>query len=192
MRKLIYFSMVSLDGFIARTNGDLDWVIIDEELHRFVNDQQKALGAYLYGRRMYDLMSAAWPPLDSDPSAPDYIQEFSRIWKQMPKVVFSKTLERVEWNAKLVRGDVAAEIKSLEAEPGGPLEVGGAGLAATIMRLGLIDEYQIFLNPVVLGNGIRLFPPLDRSTPLRLAETRAFGSGVVFLRYERVGEGQGV
>ncbi len=192
MRKLIYFSMVSLDGFIARPNGDLDWVFIDEELHRYVNEQQRMLGAYLYGRRMYDLMAADWPRLAGDPSAPGYIAEFAAIWKRMPKVVFSQTLERVEWNARLVRGHPAEEVAKLKAEPGNDLEVGGAGLAGTLIGRGLVDEYQLFVNPVVLGSGIRLFPPLERTIDLQLLDTRSFGSGVIYLRYGRAGEGQHV
>ncbi len=192
MRKLIYFSMVSLDGFIARPNGDLDWVIIDEELHRYVNEQQAALGAYLYGRRMYDLMAAYWPRLDGDPSAPGYIADFAAIWKRMPKVVFSQTLERVEWNARLVRGHPAEEIAKLKAEPGNDLEVGGAALAGTLIGHGLVDEYQLFVNPVVLGSGIRLFPPLERTIDLQLLDTRSFSSGVIYLRYGRASEGQHV
>lgn len=185
MRKLVYFSMVSLDGFVARPNGDLDWVMVDEEVHTFVNERQAELGGYLYGRRMYELMADYWPTADQDPSAPGYITEFSRIWKKMPKVVFSRTLEHVAWNSRLVKGDVGEEIARLKAEPGKHLEVGGAELAGTVMRLGLVDEYELFVNPVVLGSGIRAFPSLDHSTDLKLVETRTFGSGVVFLRYER-------
>ncbi len=192
MRKLIYFSMISLDGFIARPNGDLDWVIVDEEVHKYVNRQQAALGAYLYGRRMYELMADFWPTADEDPSAPQYIAEFAGIWREMPKVVFSRTLEHVDWNARLVQGDAAEEIGKLKAEPGRPLEVGGADLAGTVMQLDLVDEYHLFVNPVILGTGIRPFPSVDRSTNLTLVETRSFTSGVVFLRYERAGAGQGV
>lgn len=192
MRKVIYFAMVSLDGFIARPNGDLDWVIVDEELHRYINDQQEALGTFLYGRRMYDLMAAAWPPVDEDPSAPDYMAEFSRIWKKMPKVVFSHSLERVEWNSRLVRGDAAEEVARLKGEPGKDLEVGGADLAGSLIKLGLVDEYQLFVNPVVLGRGTPLFPAMDRTIDLKLVEARRFGSGVVFLRYERADEAQHV
>src|SRR5512144_1980453 len=137
MRKLIYFSMVSLDGFIARADGALDWVIIDEELHKYVNDQQRELGAYLYGRRMYELMADFWPTGDADPSAPDYVAAFARIWREMPKIVFSKTLDDVGWNSSLVRGDVSGQIGRLKAEPGKDLEVGGAWLTGSLMQLGL-------------------------------------------------------
>ncbi len=101
MRKPIYFAMISLDGYIARPDGSLDWVIADEQLHRFINDRQAALGGYVYGRRMYELMAAAWPPLDEDPTAPDYIADFARLWQAKPKIVFSQSLQHVEWNARL-------------------------------------------------------------------------------------------
>jgi dihydrofolate reductase len=187
MRRVIYLAMVSLDGYIARPDGALDWVIIDEELHTYVNEQQREIGAYLYGRRMYELMAQDWPKAADDPTAPGYILEFARIWKQMPKIVFSKTLTHVEWNATLVRGDVADEIARLKAQPGEDLEVSGAGVAGTLMRHGLIDDYQLFVNPVVLGSGVRPFPASDEALKLRLIETRAFRSGVVYLRYQRTG-----
>ncbi|MBZ0304303.1 MAG: dihydrofolate reductase family protein [Anaerolineae bacterium] len=183
MPNLIYSIMTSLDGYIAGPNDELGWAIIDEELHQFVNDQQQAIGLYLYGRRMYDLMAGFWPTGDSDPTAPAYIVEFARIWKAMPKVVFSKTLEQVAWNARLVREDAVGEVSRLKAQPGKDLEVGGADFAATLMQSGLIDRYQLFVHPVILGRGKPVFPlPLERLN-LRLIETRTFGSGVVFLDY---------
>jgi dihydrofolate reductase len=184
MRRVIYLAMVSLDGFIARPDGALDWVIIDEELHTYVNDQQSEIGAYVYGRRMYEIMAKDWPKAADDPSAPEYILEFARIWKQMPKIVFSKTLAHVEWNATLVRGDIGDEIARLKQGSGKDLEVGGAGVAGNLMQLGMIDEYQLYVNPIVLGSGVRPFPAFDEELKLKLVETRTFGSGVVFLRYQ--------
>lgn len=185
MTKLIYSYMVSLDGFIETPERSLDWVIIDEELHRYINDEQSTIGAYLYGRRMYELMAGFWPTADTNPAYPGYIAEYARIWKQMPKIVFSKTLERVGPNTRLVRDDLAGEIARLKAQPGQDLDLGGAELAANFMRLGLIDEYQLFVQPVILGSGTRMFPALEKPTQLRLAETHAFTSGVVMLRYQR-------
>jgi dihydrofolate reductase len=190
MRKVIYSMMVSLDGFIEGPNRELDWHIIDEELHTYINDQQSATGAYLYGRRMYENMTAYWPTADTDPSNPAYVLEFARIWKNMPKIVFSKTLERVEGNARLVREDAAEEVGKLKEEPGKDLSVGGAGLASTLVQHDLIDEYQLFVQPVILGRGTPFFPMLDRPIELRLVETRTFGSGVIYLRYRRADEGQ--
>jgi dihydrofolate reductase len=183
MRRVIYGMMVSLDGFVETPNREIDWIVIDEELHKYVNDQESAVDTYLYGRRMYQLMADFWPTADADPEAPDYIVEYSHIWKKMPKVVFSNTLEQVGWNARLVRDDVAGEIAKLKAQPGKDLEVGGAELASTVMRLGLIDEYWLYVQPVLLGAGRRMFPQLEGSINLRLVETRTFSSGVVLLHY---------
>ena len=185
MRKLIYFTMTSLDGFIDKPDRNLDWVIIDEELHTYVNNLEREIGAYLYGRRMYELMQAYWPTADTQSSLAVEV-EFSRIWKGIPKIVFSKTLDRVEGNARLVREDAVAEVIRLKEQPGKDLEVGGAVLASTLMRSGLIDEYRLFIQPVLLGAGTPMFPALEAVTKLRLVEIHTFTSGVVFLRYQRV------
>jgi dihydrofolate reductase len=185
MRNLIYSMSVSLDGFIAGPGDDIDWSAPDEELHRFHNQQIRELGAHLLGRRLYEVM-LYWETADKNPSAPDFAIEFARIWKDLPKVVFSKTLEKVEGNATLVKGGVAEEVARLKEQPGKDLAVGGAGLASTLMKLGLIDEYRLFVSPVVLGAGTPYFPPLDQRINLELVETRTFGSRVVYLRYRRV------
>jgi dihydrofolate reductase len=185
MRKLIYLMMVSLDGYVEDQNHSLEWVLIDRELHKYVNDQQAEVDTYLYGRGMYETMSAFWPVEGLNPSNPDFVLEFAQIWIDMPKVVFSKTLENVDWNSRLVRGDAAAEVARLKAQPGKALGVGGATLAADLVRQDLVDEYYLFLNPVILGGGKRYFPQLDRPLNLKLVETHTFGSGVVFVRYLR-------
>ncbi len=184
MRKLIYSMGVSLDGFIAGRDGEIDWSAPDEELHRFHNQQTREIGAHLYGRRLYEVMTY-WETAGEQPSAPDYELEFARIWKDMPKIVFSKTLETVEGNARLVRDGVAAEVAELKEQPGRDLAVGGAGLASTLIRLNLIDEYRLFVSPVVLGGGTPYFPALDERINLELVETRTFGSRVVYVRYRR-------
>ena len=185
MREVIYSLMVSLDGYIESPQKSLDWVIVDEELHTYFNDQESNIDTHLYGRRMYEVMVAGWPTADQDPSAPQYIIDFARTWRAMPKVVFSTTLERVEWNARLVRENVAEEVKRLKAQPGKNMGLGGAGIAKTLMEHDLIDEYRLILQPVVLGGGTPMFPALDSPLNLRLVETRAFASGVVLLRYRR-------
>jgi dihydrofolate reductase len=189
MRKVIYSPFVSLDGMIEGPNRELDWHIIDEELHRFVNEQQSAVDTHLYGRRMYEAM-VYWETADQDPSQPEYVLEFARIWKQMRKIVFSRTLEQVQGNARLVRDNVAEEITKLKAQPGKDMVVGGANIASSLMRLGLIDEYRLFIHPVVLGSGTPMFPALGDKIKLRLVETRTFGFGVVYLCYQRADEGQ--
>jgi dihydrofolate reductase len=187
MRKLIYSMSVSLDGFVETPRREIDWVIVDEELHTFFNAQAREIGAFLYGRRMYELMVDFWPTADAASSQLDYIVEYAHIWKDMPKVVFSKTLDKVGWNSRLVRDDHAKEIAELKAQPGRDLSVGGPTLASTFIQLGLIDEYQLFVNPVVLGSGMPFFPPLDKPVNLHLVESRTFTSGVVYLRYQSGG-----
>jgi dihydrofolate reductase len=184
MRKLIYSMSVSLDGFIETPTRSIDWVTIDEEIHTFFNDQARDHGVFLYGRRLYELMAAYWPTADLNPSAPAFEVDFARIWRDKPKIVFSKTLDKVEWNSRLVRDNVVEEIIRLKAQPGQDLEIGGPTLAASVMPLGLIDEYQLVVNPVVLGGGTPFFPTLSNPINLRLVETRTFKAGVVLLSYQ--------
>ena len=185
MRNLIYSMTVSLDGFIAGPDGDIDWSAPDEELHRFHNQRVREDGAHLYGRRLYEVMTY-WETVDESSDVPEHVLEFARIWKATPKIVFSKTLEKVEGNARLVRDGVAEEVAKLKEQPGKDLAVGGAGLASTCMELGLIDECRLFVSPVVLGGGTPYFPPLDERINLELVETRTFGSRVIYGRYQRV------
>ena len=185
MSKLIYSMTVSLDGFIAGPDGEIDWSAPDEELHRFHNQRVREVGVQLCGRRLYEEM-LYWETADQNPSATEYVLEFARIWKDLPKIVFSRTLETVEGNARLASGGVAEEVGRLKEEPGKDLAVGGAGLASTCIELGLVDEYQLFVSPVVLGGGTPFFPPLEERIELELVETRTFGSRIVYLRYRRV------
>jgi dihydrofolate reductase len=182
MRKLIYSMTVSLDGFISGPGGEIDWSPPDEELHRFHNQRTREIGAHLLGRRLYEEM-LYWETADQDPSAPEHVLEFARIWKELPKIVFSSTLEKVEGNARLVREGAAEEVAKLKQQPGKDLGVGGAGLASTFIELGLVDEYRPFVSPVVLGGGTPFFPALEERIDLELVETRTFGSRVVYLRY---------
>jgi dihydrofolate reductase len=176
---------VSLDGFIAGPNGEIDWSAPDEELHRFHNDQTRELGAHLCGRGLYEEMKY-WETADQDPSAGEVELEFARIWQALPKIVFSTTLETVEGNTTLATRGIAEEVAALTAQPGEDVAVGGAGLASAFTQLGLIDEYRLFVSPVVLGGGTPFFPPLDERIALELVETRSFASRVVYLRYRRV------
>ena len=182
MRKLIYLMNVSLDGFIEGPNRELDWTHVDEESMSLFNDQQRGMDTLLYGRRLYEVMTY-WETAEADPSISEVEREFARIWKNSTKLVFSKTLKQVQGNARLVKGDIAAEITKLKQQPGKDLEIGGPNLASTVMQLGLIDEFRLVVHPVVLGSGTRFFPALADKIDLRLVETRAFGSGVVYLRY---------
>jgi dihydrofolate reductase len=184
MSKLIYSMTVSLDGFIAGPGGEIDWTAPDEELHQFHNDQVRELGGHLLGRRLYETM-VYWETVEQDPSLPDVMADFAPIWLALPKVVFSSTLKRVEGNARLASGDVAGEVARLKEDPGGDLGVGGAGLASALMALDLIDEYRLFVLPIVLGGGTPYFPPLESRIDLDLLETRTFGGRAVYLRYAR-------
>ena len=185
MRRVIYSMGVSLDGFIAGPDGDIGWSAPDEELHRFHNEQARELGAHFCGRRLYEAM-LPWETVERSPSAGEPELEFAGIWKALPKIVFSGTLEKVEGNARLATDGVAEEVARLKAQPGKDLAVGGAGLASAFAEMGLIDEYRLFVSPVVLGGGTPYFPALDERIELELVETRTFGSRVVYLRYRRV------
>jgi dihydrofolate reductase len=184
MRKIILMMSVSIDGFFEGPNRELDWHMVDDELHRHFNEELGAMGAFLDGRVTYELMAEFWPTADADPESTPTMVEFARIWRDMPKLVFSKTLDRADWNTTVMRDVVVEDILELKAQPGGDMVLGGADLAATFMRLDLIDEYRIYVHPLVIGKGRPLFAS-DASVTLRLAETRAFGNGVVLLRYER-------
>lgn len=176
---------MSLDGYIETPDRGLDWAVVDEELHRFINDLiSREIVVDLYGRRMYELMMAFWPTADV-PSNPDYIREYARIWKQIPKIVFSQTLDKVEGNATLVRGNPVEEVRKLKAQSGKDLDVGGAELAGALMKAGLVDGYHIFVHPIILGAGTRGIPMLEQAVSLRLIETHVFTTGVVYLHYER-------
>ena len=185
MRRIILMMSVSLDGFIEGPGRELDWHMVDDELHSHFNEQLSAMGAFLSGRVTYELMAGFWPTADADPTSTRVVAEFSRIWRDMPKIVYSRTLERADWNTTVVRDVVPEEVMELKAQPGGDLMLGGADLAATFLRHDLIDEYRVYVHPIVIGRGKPMFPPSDARINLRLVETRTFGNGVVLLRYQR-------
>lgn len=177
MGKLIYSLNVSLDGFAEGPDHSLDWAIVDEEVHTWFNDQARTLDASLYGRRMWEVMAGYWPTGEDDPSATDAMREFSRIWKQTPKIVFSTSLEHVDHDARLVQGDVVPVLESLRREFDGDIDVGGPNLAGQFVRRGLVDEYRVVVHPVVLGAGTPFWPELDGPLRVRLVEARTFASG---------------
>ncbi|HYN95910.1 MAG TPA: dihydrofolate reductase family protein [Pilimelia sp.] len=185
MRKIVLALSVSLDGFVEGPNGELDWHLVDDELHGHFNDQLRGMSAFLEGRVNHEMMAAFWPTADADPASSPPMVEFAGIWRDMPKIVFSRTLTRAAWNATVVHDVVPEDIRALKAQPGGDMALGGADLAATFMRHDLIDEYRLYVHPVVLGRGRPLFRWPDGRFPVELAETRAFGNGVVLLRYRR-------
>jgi len=182
MRKLVYSTSLSLDGYIDSASGDADWVVPDEELHKHFNDVEREVDTLLYGRRMYELMAGYWPTADQDPAAPDVIVEYAQIWKPVPKIVFSSTLESVAWNAQLIRGDAVAEVARLKAQLGGSIGVGGLRLASTLASAGLIDEYRLYYVPIFLGSGKAAFSQIQNRVRLKPVETHTFSSGTVLLR----------
>jgi dihydrofolate reductase len=185
MRKIILMMSVSLDGYMEGPHREIDWHLVDDELHQHFNDVLKEMGAFLDGRVTYELMADYWPTADRDPEAPAPVAEFARIWRNMPKVVFSRTLQHAGWHTTIVRDVVVDDILALKAQDGGDLALGGAALAAEFLRHDLIDEFRVYVHPVLLGRGKRLFPEHDALTSLRLLDTHRFGNGVVLLHYGR-------
>jgi dihydrofolate reductase len=184
MPKVIFSMAISLDGFIEDADGELGWGAPGEELHRFHNEQVRELGLHLLGRRLYEVMAYWETAEERNPSAPKHELEFARIWKELPKIVYSRTLETVEGNTTLSGGDPVQEVSELKEGSGADIAVGGAALASTLTAHGLIDEYRLFVTPVVLGGGKPFFVG-DTRVDLELVETRTFGSRVVYLRYRR-------
>jgi dihydrofolate reductase len=184
MSTVIYSMGTSLDGFMAALDGSIDFVTPDEELMGFHNQQSRELAVHVTGRRLYETM-LPWeldPSMRSDPLG----AEFAEIWSAVPKVVFSRTLTHVEGNATLARRPLLDEVVDLRATDGGGLvSVGGAALASDLARHDLIDEYRVFINPVLVGSGTRFFPELATPWALQLVDHRTFGSGVTYLSYRR-------
>jgi dihydrofolate reductase len=184
VRKLIYSMTVSLDGFIAGPDGAIDWSVPDEELFRFHTQRVRDTGVQLCGRRLYETM-LYWESAPETSLSGEHA-EFARLWKALPKVVFSTTLESVVGNTRLAQGGVGDEVTRLKGQPGKDIAVGGAGLARQCMKLGLIDELRLFVSPVLLGGGTPYLPPLDEAVNLELVDTQTFAARVVYLRYRAV------
>jgi dihydrofolate reductase len=179
MAKLIYSTISSLDGYVADESGSFDWSAPDEEVHAAVNDFERRIGTYLYGRRMYDVM-VAWETLADE--AP-VMREFAEIWRAADKVVYSRTLEDVSSERTRIERDFDPEVvRRLKASAERDITVGGPGLAAEAFRAGLVDECHLFLCPVVVGGGTRSLPD-DVRLGLELLDERRFGNGVVHLAY---------
>ena len=177
MGRLIYSTIASLDGYIEDRNGKFDWAAPDEEVHRFVNEVERPIGTYLYGRRMYETM-LFW---ESVHDQADHIQDYAEIWQAADKIVYSKTLDLVSSNRARIERDFEPDaVRRLKS--GGDISVGGAALASQALRAGLVDEYQTFIAPVVVGGGKRALPD-DVHLELELLDERRFGNGTVYLRY---------
>jgi dihydrofolate reductase len=181
MAKLIYAAITSLDGYVADQNGNFDWAAPDAEVHSFVNDLERPIGTYLYGRRMYEVM-VYWETTP-DPSEPQPIQEYWRIWQTADKVVYSTNLDTPSSARTRIepRFDPDA-IKEMKATQDRDIGIGGPNLAAQAIKAGLVDEYHLFLTPIVVGAGTSALPD-DVLLPLELLDEHRFTSGVVHLRY---------
>ena len=180
---LIYSMSVSVDGFIADREGGFEWGAPSEEQFRFHLEQVRELGCCLLGRRLYETM-LVW---ETDPSLRDNEARdaFADIWCALPKVVFSRTLDSVQGNARLAEASLAEEVAAALDATDKDVEIGGAGLAAQAIELDLVDELRIFRNPIVVGGGTPFFPPVTDDIALDLIETRTFGSRVIYERYGR-------
>jgi dihydrofolate reductase len=182
MGKIVVNMSVSADGFFEGPDGDISWGRIDEEVHTHFNEVLGRMSYFVEGRVVYQMMEAHWPTADQRPDSTESEKEFARIWRETPKVVYSRTLETVGPNATLVREVVPDEVRELAAQAEGDLSLGGAEIVAAFLRHGLVDEFWVYVHPVAIGEGRPLFPRGEH-VDLDLLETHAFGNGVVRLRY---------
>jgi dihydrofolate reductase len=182
MAKLIYSAITSLDGYVADENGDFDWAAPDEEMHTFVNDLERPAGTYLYGRRMYEVM-VAWETMHTVADQPPSVRDYARIWGAADKIVYSRTLETVSSARTRIERDFdPAAVRQMKASAERDLTVGGPGLATRAIEAGVVDEYHLFVTPVVVGGGTQSLPRNVRLN-LELLDERRFGNGVVHLHY---------
>ena len=181
MRKLFLFNMVTLDGFFEGPNQDISWHHTDEEFNDFAINQLQEVDTLLFGRVTYEIMASYWPTEPAKESDP----VVAGLMNSLPKIVFSRTLNQVEWeNSRLVKEDVIEEVFKLKQEPGKDITIfGSSNLAVTLAEHGLIDEYRIIVNPVFLGNGTTLLKGLNKQLNLKLLKARTFNSGNVLLYY---------
>jgi dihydrofolate reductase len=186
MRKIITTTWVTLDGFIAGPNEEMDWVIVDEEMSQYEDDVVSAADTLLLGRVTYQSFAGSWPYVPDNPAAPPGEKEYARKLNAMRKIVFSKTLPTVEWNnSSLVKEVLPEAITKLKHEPGGDMLIyGSASIVQTLTNHGLIDEYQLLVHPVVLGSGKPLFRDIRDRRKLQLVKTKTFSSGVIGLYYQ--------
>jgi dihydrofolate reductase len=188
MAKLIYSAITSLDGYVADEDGNFDWAEPDEEVHAFVNDLERPIGTYLYGRRMYDVM-VYWETAHTLADQPPFIQDFAEIWQAADKIVYSKTLETVSSARTRIERDFDPEaVRQLKARAVRHITVGGPELAAQAIEAGLVDELHLFLTPIVVGGGKQALPDGVR-VKLDLLDERRFDSGVVHLHYRTLDPG---
>ncbi len=183
MARLIYNAIMSLDGYTADASGNFDWAAPDEEVHAFINDLVRPVGTYLYGRRMYETM-VYWETALEEPGQPPVAQDFARIWQAADKIVYSNTLERAASKKTRIERRFELEvIRRLKQKADRDIAIGGPELAAEAIKAGLVDEYQLFVVPHIVGGGKRALPDGAR-LDLRLVDTHRFVSGFVYMRYD--------
>ena len=182
MAKLIYSAITSLDGYVADEIGNFDWAAPDEEVHRFVNDLERPIGTYLYGRRIYETM-IYWETAHTLPDQPPFIQDFAGIWQAADKIVYSKTLDTPSSARTRIERDFDPDaVRRMKASAERDISVGGPDFAAQAIKAGLVDEYHLFLTPIIVGGGKQSLPDNVR-LELELLDERRFGNGVVHLHY---------
>jgi dihydrofolate reductase len=182
MAKLIYSAITSLDGYVADEDGNFDWAAPDEEVHSFVNDLERPIGTYLFGRRMYDVL-VAWETPHTFADQSPVLQDYAEIWQAADKIVYSKTLEAVSSARTRIERDFdPGAVRELKARAGRDLSVGGPDLAGQALKAGLVDEVHLFLAPIVVGGGTGSLPENVR-VKLELLDERRFGNGTVHLHY---------
>lgn len=188
MRKLVQFMHVSLDGFVAGPNGEMDWIIVDDEIFDYAGERTSASDTGLYGRITFDLMEGYWPTAADQPNASRHDVEHAHWYKNVQKVVLSKTLAGKNLkNTKIISDNIASEVQKLKQAPGKEIIIFGSPSAShALMQAGLIDDLWIFVNPVLIGTGIPLFKGISDRMNLKLLKSHAFQNGVVCLHYERI------
>lgn len=188
MRKLVLFMHTSLDGFVAGPNGEMDWIIVDEEMFDYAGERTNEADTALYGRVTYQMMESYWPTAADQPTATKHDIEHSRWYNKVTKVVLSRTMKGADLrNTKVISDNLSNEITQLKQAAGRDiLMFGSPSVARSLMQDGLIDDYWLFVNPILLGQGIPLFKGIKDKTKLKLLKTNPFSSGVVCLHYEKI------
>jgi dihydrofolate reductase len=184
MRKIIVFDNVTLDGFMAGPNGELDWAIRDDEITQYAKEGQDSTDTFLFGRVTYEMMASFWPT----PAAESMNPVYANLLNNAPKIVFSKTLEKAEWkNTRVVKELNKEEILKMKQQPGKNMMIFGSGtIVEQLSNLGLIDEYQLMVNPVILGKGKSFFKDIKDRIHLKLVKTKTFSNGIVLLQYQPI------
>lgn len=187
MGRVTLWMQISLDGFAEGPDEQVHWPVVDEELCGAFLDELRQADLLLYGRRTYDIMAAFWPTADIEPTISPFYVEFARFWKQVPKLVFSRTMRTADWNTTVVGDGLVSRITELKGESGhNMVMLGGAETAATFLEHGLVDEYRLFVHPMLLGSGVPLFrSPVD-TAGLRLLDVMTFDSAVVQMHYQQI------